>query len=146
MAESKLKLKKEKFIAHDGIDTLRIWAPDQSRGKLAFEMMRLKKALPNVVVCGLKLAARAVVVRKEKKDAGIRGSWNMKVPRYCLLVEGHDLAHVKAISGVDGHRTCSNHVIETEAVLGIEASRVVLIDQVRDYCSAFATLTRILNC
>lgn len=82
------------------------------------------------MICGLKQAERAVVVKKEKAEGGIRGSWKLPVPRYVLLVEGHDLAHVKAVSGVDGTKTTSNHVIETEQVLGIEAARVVLIDQV----------------
>ena len=50
--------------------------------------------------------------------------------RYCLLVEGLDFAKVKSVSGVDGLKTSSNHVIETNEVLGIEAARVVLIDQV----------------
>ena len=81
-------------------------------------------------MCGIKSVERAVVVRKEKPDKGIRGGWDLPVPRYCLLVEGNDLVHVKAVSGVDGCHTTSNHIIEAEAVLGIEASRVVLIDEV----------------
>ena len=39
------------------------------------------------------------MVKKEKPDKGIRGTWGLKVPRYCLLIEGKDLAHVKAVSG-----------------------------------------------
>jgi hypothetical protein len=140
MKEPRLKLKKDKLVAHDGKDTLRVWPgaldraspnsmelaslglgvgifcelldsillldamlglyfsglalcrpqvwpPDESRGKLSFEMQRLKNALPNVVVCGIKKAARAVVVKKEKREKGIRGTWDVKLPRYCLLVE-----------------------------------------------------------
>ena len=137
MKESKLKLKKGKLVQHDGVNTVRVWPADDSREKLFFEMQRLKKALPKVVVCGIKSVDRAVVVKKDKADKGIRGGWNLPVPRYCLLVEGNDLTHVKAISGVDGCRTTSNHIIETERVLGIEASRVVLIDEVLAVMGAY---------
>jgi DNA-directed RNA polymerase III subunit RPC1 len=100
MKESKLKLKKAKLIQHNGKDTLRVWPPDDSRDKLFYGMQRLKNALPKVVVCGIKSVVRAVVVKQTKADKGLRGKWNLAVPRYYLAIEGRDLAHIKAVSGV----------------------------------------------
>ena len=85
MKEPKLKLKKDKLVAHDGKDTLRVWPPDDSRGKLSFEMQRLRNALSKVVICGMKAVVRAVVIKKVKPDSGIRGTWNLKVPRCACL-------------------------------------------------------------
>jgi len=40
-----------------------------------------------------------------------------------LLVEGYGLKEVMSTPGIDFRYTKSNHVIETEQVLGIEAAR-----------------------
>ena len=121
MKESKLKLKKVKLIQHDGRDTIRVWPPDDSKEKLFYGMQRLASALPKVVVCGIKSIQRAVVVKKEKADKGVKAGWNLKVPRYILIIEGRDLAHVKAVSGVDGRRTTSNHIVEVRFIVAAPA-------------------------
>ena len=51
--------------------------------------------------------------------------------RFKLVVEGTNLGAVLATAGVDGTRTWSNHVAEMEKVLGIEAARSKIMEQVR---------------
>ncbi len=36
------------------------------------------------------------------------------------------------VEGVDGTKAISNHVIEVEKVLGIEAARITIINEIRD--------------
>ncbi|GLJ31476.1 hypothetical protein SUGI_0631670 [Cryptomeria japonica] len=55
---------------------------------------------------------------------------NQDKGKYNLLVEGTNLAAVMGIEGVDGRNTKSNHVIEIEQTLGIEAARSVIIEQI----------------
>ncbi len=50
--------------------------------------------------------------------------------RYKLLVEGYDLLAVMGTPGIDGRETVSNHIIEVERYLGIEAARQVIMNEV----------------
>ena len=50
--------------------------------------------------------------------------------RYKLVVEGTNLAAVLGISGVEGTRSWSNHILEVKAVLGIEAARAKIMEQI----------------
>ena len=64
---------------------------------------------------GINSITRAIIHKDEGK-AGERD-------RYKLLVEGQDLRAVMATPGVKATATCSNHTIEVEKTLGIEAAR-----------------------
>jgi len=46
------------------------------------------------------------------------------------LVEGTGLRKVMATSGVDFKETKSNHIMEIEEVLGIEAARQTIINEI----------------
>lgn len=35
------------------------------------------------------------------------------------------------VEGVDGHKTLSNHIVETETILGIEATRKCIIEEIK---------------
>jgi DNA-directed RNA polymerase III subunit RPC1 len=48
------------------------------------------------------------------------------------LIEGYGLADVMGTSGVDGRQAKSNHIIEVERVLGIEAARTVIGTEIED--------------
>jgi DNA-directed RNA polymerase III subunit RPC1 len=78
-----------------------------------FVMQALKSALPNVVVQGIASVNRAVI-NEEDKDGKTT---------YHLLVEGYGLSDVMGSPGVDGLHTTTNHIIEVEATLGVEAAR-----------------------
>jgi len=79
---------------------------------LVFNMQSMKRALRNVIVNGISSVHRAVVNHEEDDNK-----------RYEILVEGLGLQNVLATPGVDGTRTTTNHVMEMEDVLGIEAAR-----------------------
>ena len=50
--------------------------------------------------------------------------------KYVLLVEGRNLLDVMGIPGVNGLETVSNHILEVEAVLGIEAARSNIMKEI----------------
>lgn len=56
---------------------------------------------------------------------------------YQILAEGTNLLDVMGVRGVDGHRTVTNHVKETERVLGIEAARSRIISEIEATMIAF---------
>ena len=75
--------------------------------------------LDSVIIKGLPTVRRAIIHRE---DAGSR-------PNFVLLVEGERLGAVMATPGVDGHRTRCNNIREVAQVLGIEAARRTIIDE-----------------
>lgn len=89
-----------------------------SRGERYFALQTLKAALPQVIVQGIPSVSRAVI----SHDETARGP----DPCYKLLVEGYSLLDVMGTPGVVGTETLSNHIIEVEHTLGIEAARVMV--------------------
>ncbi|KAH8053046.1 DNA-directed 5'-3' RNA polymerase [Aureococcus anophagefferens] len=90
-----------------------------------FAMQALKSALPSIVVGGVSI--------NRGRQRG-RGS---SPATYHLLVEGYGLADVMGTPGVDGRRTTTNHVAEIEAVLGIEAARSTIANEITYIMSAY---------
>ena len=68
---------------------------------------------------------RAVINIKEKDDK--RGKKGQKG----LIVEGTGFKQVMTTMGVVGKQTISNHVTEVEQVLGIEAARRTIINEIQ---------------
>jgi DNA-directed RNA polymerase III subunit RPC1 len=104
---------------------LRIYVPETKtvagrQQSLFFAMQALKAALPMVIVQGIPTVNRAVI-NEEEKDG--RTSYN-------LLVEGYGLAEVMGSPGIDGHSTITNHIIEVEQTLGVEAARTSIINEI----------------
>ena len=77
-----------------------------------FVLQSLKATLPGIIVQGIPLVTRAVITR----DAA----------SFKLLVEGNDLLRVMGTPGVRGTSVISNHIMEVEKCLGIEAARVMI--------------------
>ncbi|CAN4119963.1 unnamed protein product [Withania somnifera] len=100
--------------------------PQVDKDKLHFELHRLKNKLPAVVVKGITMVQRAVVNKEQQKDR----KNDVKGDTYELLVEGTGLLAVMGIEGVDGRNTKSNHIMEVQKTLGIEAARVSIIDEI----------------
>ncbi|KAL3354961.1 hypothetical protein AABB24_019178 [Solanum stoloniferum] len=100
--------------------------PQANKDKLHFELHRLKNKLPAVVVKGITTVQRAVVNKEQQKDR----KNDVKGETYELLVEGTGLLAVMGIEGVDGRYTKSNHIMEVQNTLGIEAARVSIIDEI----------------
>jgi DNA-directed RNA polymerase III subunit RPC1 len=146
-----LRAIKEKHIlimtdAHTGMASeLRILPPEgketmkgiSSSQKIYFILQSLKTCLPHVIVQGISTVARAVI--NEEYHAGGAGASGEKGggKRYYLLVEGYGLSSVMGTPGVDGYDTKSNHIIEVQHVLGIEAARTMISSEIGYIMSAY---------
>ncbi|KAI8805242.1 hypothetical protein BJ742DRAFT_821492 [Cladochytrium replicatum] len=102
-------------------------SPDMIRVRISVKDSRaalhaiqaLKRQLMKVVIKGIPTISRAVVNKGEKGQTGIN-----------LLVEGAGLLQVMGIAGVDGLKTKSNSTLEVFKVLGIEAARNTIINEI----------------
>ncbi|KAL4773200.1 hypothetical protein BDW60DRAFT_185810 [Aspergillus nidulans var. acristatus] len=80
----------------------------------------LKRLLPDIQVLGHPQANRAIIRTDDKSDTNT------------LLVEGYGLRQCMNTVGIDGLRTRSNNVMETREVLGIEAARSTIIQEISE--------------
>jgi len=87
---------------------------------LYFRAQMLCRALPNVCVKGFSEISRAVININEKNN------------KKELLVEGYGLKDVMTVDGVIGFKTVTNHILEMNSVLGIEAARSSIVGEI-DY-------------
>mmetsp|Transcript_13594 Transcript_13594/g.53642 ORF Transcript_13594/g.53642 Transcript_13594/m.53642 type:complete len:664 (+) Transcript_13594:2210-4201(+) len=131
----KLKLKAN-TVLHAGDNLIHVLPPDEeSKSKAAaaqgaaayrralFHLQTLRTAVPNVIVQGIPSVSRAVI-----NDVG-QGKYN-------LVVEGTNLQAVMGVEGVKGTHTTTNHVMEAERTLGIEAARSCIIKEINDTMKA----------
>ena len=93
------------------------------RSDLYFVIQGLKASLPKVIVQGIPEVSRAVITRTEASSKSNSSSTTQPLK---LLVEGNNLLRVMGVPGVKGTETISNHVMEVENCLGIEAARVMI--------------------
>lgn len=93
--------------------------PPSDRNKLYFDLHWLKNKLPTVVVKGIGTIERAVINKKKDQD------------KFNLLVEGMGLQAVMGMEGINGHETTSNHILELQSTLGIEAARRSIIKEIQ---------------
>lgn len=114
------KLKLKTGVRARGYDMVRIYPPSSGSGddgSLLYSLQKIKEQLPKVIVQGTPNVNRAVI--NDKGD----GTFN-------LLVEGYNLRGVMTTLGVKGTETTSNHIIEMEKVLGIEAARRTIMTEI----------------
>ncbi|KAJ3315902.1 hypothetical protein HDV04_000109 [Boothiomyces sp. JEL0838] len=109
--------------AHIKLESINCLRVAVSRGKtdstnIYLLLQGLKRVLPKVVIMGLSTATRAVINTVSSEN------------RLELLVEGYGLKEVMGTDGVDGLNCKSNHVLETQATLGIEAARQTIINEI----------------
>jgi DNA-directed RNA polymerase III subunit RPC1 len=98
-----------------------------SHQKGYFTIQALKACLPLVIVQGIPTVARAVI----NEEATASGE------SYYLLVEGYGLSAVMGTPGVNGLDSRSNHIIEVQHVLGIEAARTMIASEISYIMSAY---------
>jgi len=98
--------------AEDG--KLRIQVPNKSYQ----ELRKLEKEVNNLSVKGIEGIMRGIVRRENEGDG-----------EYMLYTEGSALKKVRGIEGVDFSRTTTNNIAEIADVLGIEAARNAIIDE-----------------
>ncbi|WCJ25207.1 DNA-directed RNA polymerase III subunit 1 [Euphorbia peplus] len=101
--------------------------PKGDREKVHFELHTLRNMLPSVVIKGIRTIERAVIAQKKREGKAS----DQELPTYNMLVEGTGLDLVMGTEGVDGRNTTSNHVLEVNRVLGIEAARKCIIGEIR---------------
>eukprot|EP00924_Labyrinthula_sp_SR-Ha-C_P010888 maker-scaffold_47-snap-gene-1.2-mRNA-1 protein AED:0.00 eAED:0.00 QI:0/0/0/1/1/1/3/0/1392 len=98
------------------------WGVDARRAvtlqKTLFTCEKLKKHVLDVSIAGIDSVDRAVV----NKDDSER--------KFHLLVEGLGMLEVLGIPGVDGTKCRTNNIAEIEKVLGIEAARATIMNEV----------------
>lgn len=98
--------------------------PSDSGGKSTkLYSSQLLRALPDIVVCGFPEISRAVINIKNDNSKE-------------LLVEGYGLRNVMTTDGVIGSETMTNHILEMRQVLGIEAARSSIINEINTTMSS----------
>lgn len=85
-------------------------------------LQSLKRAIPDVAIKGYPEASRAVITKTGKKDAEGR-----ELNR--LLVEGYGFKECMNTSGVLGDKCTTNSIVDVYRVLGIEAARKSIINE-----------------
>jgi len=124
----KLKLKEHRVTVHKdsaGKQRIRIY-PDSAAIRKPWvtfcQLTWIKRLVQKVIVKGSPSISRAVISEMQGQTV---------VGKKQLLVEGYGLRDVMTTDGVIGTKTVSNHVIEMKNVLGIEAARNTIIDQIQ---------------
>ncbi|KAF8164924.1 hypothetical protein B0H34DRAFT_786681 [Crassisporium funariophilum] len=118
----KLKIRQEAITVIPRKSRLRIYLDGEDK---YYRLRELKRGLADVVVKGVSTIQRAVINIKDKTDSkGKKGDKE-------LLVEGYGLQKCMITEGVVGEQTTSNHVIEVAKVLGIEAARATIINEIQ---------------
>ncbi|EJT46834.1 DNA-directed RNA polymerase iii largest subunit [Trichosporon asahii var. asahii CBS 2479] len=120
----KLKIKDSDVTINSRKARLKIYVADpldKDKCDGVYERLKsLKRAIPSVQVKGLPEVDRSVITHDEKKKG-----------EYKLLVTGYGLQEVMGTDGVNGYQTRTNHVMETAKVLGIEAARQTIYDEIQ---------------
>ncbi|TEB29579.1 DNA-directed RNA polymerase III largest subunit [Coprinellus micaceus] len=122
VAAKKLKIKQESITVIPRKNRLRIYIDGEDK---FYRLRELRRSLADVVVKGLPTIQRAVINIKDKDD------WRGKKNDKELLVEGYGLQKCMITEGVVGELTTSNHIIEVAQVLGIEAARQTIINEIQ---------------
>ena len=115
IVKSKIGVKIEN-TTNNGDYGIRIFYNDCNPKAFSFIMQQLMLRLPDVVVSGVP-GVNHVYVGKDKGA-------------YSLFIEGNPFLKVLSMPGIDPKRTISNHVLDVEKVLGVEAARSTIISEI----------------
>jgi DNA-directed RNA polymerase III subunit RPC1 len=132
-----LKLKKSDSRVSVKNNYIRVHVSDPGAGKRRptktkslvkeyFERVQyLKHLLPDVMVKGYDQCQRAIIKKADTADD--QGRYEVQ-----LLVEGYGLLNCMTTSGIEGHLTKSNSIMEVKNVLGIEAARSTIVREIQE--------------
>lgn len=81
------------------------------------EMYKLKEKIKKTAISGVKNISQVVVAQRDKE--------------YVVLTSGSNMKDIMTVKGVDKKRVVSNDIYETSEVLGIEAARKTIINEIR---------------
>ncbi|KAI7834506.1 hypothetical protein BX661DRAFT_195141 [Kickxella alabastrina] len=99
---------------------INVYANSKDPKDLHYELQKLKRALPKIIVHGVPSAQRSVIIRKSDGSG------------YTLSVEGYSLIEAMTTDGVDGRYTYSNHMMDNLRYLGIESARRIMIRELTE--------------
>lgn len=92
-------------------------------------VQRLIRLLPEIQIAGYADTHRAIIKKSDKPvNDPVTGE---ELYDHQLLVEGYGLKNVMTTPGVNGSKTTTNSVMEAKEVLGIEAARTTIINEIR---------------
>ncbi|PVV02627.1 hypothetical protein BB560_002917 [Smittium megazygosporum] len=117
IATSKLKIGEQNIRVYYP-NRLRVLIEQKDSTQVYYNLQKYKRLLPLTVISGYPQIRRSVI-----SDSG-KGT-------YDLLVEGYGLRDVINTPGIIGTKTTSNHVMEVQSVLGIEAARQTIINEIQ---------------
>ena len=80
-------------------------------------MYKLKEKLKETIISGIKGVKQVVVAKRDKE--------------YVVLASGSNLKEVSLVKGVDKDRITSNDLYDIASVLGIEAARQTIINEIK---------------
>jgi DNA-directed RNA polymerase subunit A' len=81
------------------------------------QVYKIKEKIKEVILTGIKKISQVLVVKRERD--------------YVILTAGSNLKEILDFKGVDINKTISNDIHETANILGIEAARQLIIQEVR---------------
>ena len=116
LIKSKLKLKEKNVLIKK--NKITISSPLKNSQETMFYFKHLLNKIKNLVVYGLKTVTRAIL--NDRKEKGM-----------IIFAEGTGLHKILRMQGVNHSQTKTNHIQEINTVLGIEAARATIIDQVK---------------
>eukprot|EP00981_Chlorochromonas_danica_P010917 scaffold3535_cov162-Ochromonas_danica.AAC.3 len=128
-------LKDKHVLVNEKGDKIKVFPPelkDSGKGipshqRIYFVLQALKSIIPDVIVQGVPTVSRAVI-NEEMQDGK---------KQYYLLVEGYGLQDVMTCPGVDARYCKSNHIVEMQRVLGIEAARAMISSEIKYIMTAY---------
>lgn len=91
-------------------------------------MQGLKRVLPNVVVAGIPTVARAIIEKYTDNEKDPKTG--RAVDKYKLIVEGYGFSECLGTQGVEWTRSRPNHIMDIAKILGIEAARTAIVDEI----------------
>ncbi|KAF2198820.1 beta and beta-prime subunits of DNA dependent RNA-polymerase [Delitschia confertaspora ATCC 74209] len=87
-------------------------------------VQNVKQLLPEVVIKGYPDCQRAIIKKADSPNAN--GDYEVQ-----LLVEGYGFKNCMTTPGIEGHLTKCNNVMEVKDVLGIEAARSTIVEEIQ---------------
>jgi len=111
-----------KNVILEGGDEIRIYPSRMNRSDMLSDLQLLKKRIPGVIVCGIP-DIRSTVIATSSSDDG---------ENHKILASGEGMLSVMATPGVLGTQTYSNHIMEVEQSLGIEAARTLIVKEIQE--------------
>ncbi|KAG0438465.1 DNA-directed RNA polymerase III subunit RPC1 [Dictyocoela muelleri] len=107
----------ESLNLHKILLKIKRFGKKETSDNLYFVLQNLKSKLKQTLVSGLESAKRIVIN-------------NYEGDKYNLLIEGTGLLGIFNIEGIDSRKTVSNDILDIVAVLGIEAARTAIINEI----------------